>query len=172
LLIANRLLKARESAGLSLKDVNQKTGISTGNISCWENGKYLPGANALVSLSKLYNVTIDWILKGDEAFFDKNLMKDIFEDLLKNKQEWVLIEAIAALSKNEIVEYALKSYLAEQQDDPVLRKMIQYLKITWYTGDEKIKNWLEIQFQKCFPDYLEELQKKSFEYEDGTTKLA
>jgi transcriptional regulator with XRE-family HTH domain len=68
LLIAQRLREARQKAGLSVHDINQITGISTGNISGWEKGKYLPGANALISLSKLYNVATDWILKGEEVF--------------------------------------------------------------------------------------------------------
>jgi transcriptional regulator with XRE-family HTH domain len=65
LLIARRLLEARNRTGMTMNEVRQKTGISTGNISCWEHGKYMPGATALISLSNLYNVTIDWILKGD-----------------------------------------------------------------------------------------------------------
>jgi transcriptional regulator with XRE-family HTH domain len=44
--------------------------------------------------------------------------------------------------------------------DNVNNHEIEYLRMAWNCGDAKMKNWLEIQFQKCFPDYLEQLQKK------------
>jgi transcriptional regulator with XRE-family HTH domain len=88
---------------LSVHDVKDKTGISVGNLSALETGKNLPSAKALISLSGLYNVTTDWILKGE-----------------------------------------IKS---GEQDDPTLKEMIECLKIMWVNSDEKMKNWLEIQFQ-------------------------
>jgi transcriptional regulator with XRE-family HTH domain len=135
-----------------LRDVERETGISVGNISGWENGKNLPSAKALLKLAKLYNISIDWILRGEEAFSDQNLVKDIFACSVKNKYEWVLIEAIAALAKKETAQFAFQAYLAEQ-DDPIIKGMIKYLKTTWDCGDEKTRNWLEIQFQQSFPKY-------------------
>jgi hypothetical protein len=64
----------------------------------------LPSTKALISLSKLYGVSTDWILKGEE----------------EEKAE---------------------------QIDPVLIEMIDSLKTVWNGGDEKIKIWLEVQFQ-------------------------
>jgi transcriptional regulator with XRE-family HTH domain len=152
LLISKRLLKAREKTGLSVRDVGRATGLSAGNISALEKGRYLPSSKALILLSKCYNVTADWILKGYEAFYDQQVMQDIMAHLIHDKQEWVLIKAIASLSKRETTKYALQSYMAEQ-DDPALKEMIAFLKTTWDCGDEKTKHWLEIQFQQCFPQY-------------------
>jgi transcriptional regulator with XRE-family HTH domain len=95
---------ARKKVGLSAHDVKRKTGISAGNISGLETGRYLPSTKALISLSKLYGVSTDWILKGEE----------------EEKAE---------------------------QIDPVLIEMIDSLKTVWNGGDEKIKIWLEVQFQ-------------------------
>lgn len=50
---------------LSLKDVKEMTGLSTGNLSELENDKFAPSANALISLRKVFNVHIDWILTGE-----------------------------------------------------------------------------------------------------------
>jgi transcriptional regulator with XRE-family HTH domain len=134
-----------------------------------------PSIDYLTKVAQKFNVSIDWLLLGKENVnnqdiniiqsilentqYAKNFVKELMAKLIEEKQEWVLIEAIAALSKNEEVESAFKSYLAEPQDDPKLSEMIKYLISTWYYGDEKVKNWLEIQFQKCFPDCREELQK-------------
>jgi transcriptional regulator with XRE-family HTH domain len=145
-----------------------------------------PSLDYLTKVALKFNVSSDWLLLGKDNVINqdnimqtiltnteyaKGFVKELMEKLIEEKQEWVLIEAVAALSKNEAIEFAFKSYIAEQQDDPILRDIIKYLKMTWYMGDDKIKNWLEIQFQKCFPDYLEELQKNDYE-EDSTTQLA
>lgn len=169
-------------------DFAKLLGINRSYVSQVETNEIKPSIEYLTKVAQRFNVSIDWLLLGKDNVTNqdnsviqsvlednehaKKFVKELMERLIEEKQEWVLIEAIAALSKNEMVEYALKSYLVEQQDDLILRRIIQYLRITWYGGNDKIKSWLEIQFQKCFPDYLEELQKKSFEYEDGTTKLA
>jgi transcriptional regulator with XRE-family HTH domain len=114
-----------------------------------------PSIDYLTKVAQKFNVSIDWLLL------------ELIEKLLEEKQEWVLLEAIATLSKNKMID-DLQSYIAEQPDDPVLNEMIKYLKSVWYRSDEKMKNWLEIQFQKCFPDYLDELQKKLYDFQDDT----
>ena len=65
--LANRLKNARISKGLTILDVSTKTGISTGNLSELENAKHDPSAKALVLLSELYEVSVDWLLKGEYA---------------------------------------------------------------------------------------------------------
>lgn len=63
--IGSRLKAIRELNNLTIPQVSKKTGISTGNISIIENDKTKPSADALIKLSKLYNVTTDWILFGE-----------------------------------------------------------------------------------------------------------
>lgn len=73
--------------------------MSKGNISSWENAKFFPGSWALVQLSELYGVSIDWILKGEaanekehpetqkvEAVFDPDLkmMIDVLKELMES----------------------------------------------------------------------------------------
>lgn len=95
--IAARLKQARNNKSLSTAEVSKNTGLSSGNISSWENGKFLPSATALALLSDQYDVTVDWILKGItikldeqpqnqkvEAIFDPDLkeMIDVLETLM------------------------------------------------------------------------------------------
>lgn len=170
--ISNRLKNARIAKGLKIRQVEELTGLKNGNISCWENGKYLPSALALASLSNVYGVSVDWILKGEEVLYEKDFIKNAIEKLMNDNQEWVLIEAIAALSKNEEVRFAFKHYVEEVQDGPVLKDMIEYLRLVWNGKDKDMQTWLKVQFQKCFPDYQEELQKNSYPFEDSATKGA
>jgi transcriptional regulator with XRE-family HTH domain len=62
--IGKRLHVAREKAKLTIPEVSEKSNISIGNLSKLENDVNKPSANALISLSNIYEVSIDWILKG------------------------------------------------------------------------------------------------------------
>jgi transcriptional regulator with XRE-family HTH domain len=104
--IAERLKEARTKAGLSLPEVYEKTGISTGNLSELEKGKHDPSAKALVLFSEIYNVSVDWILKGETAAkFDKpsgssniefkGFLKSIDETWEKADEEtrgWIIVQ--------------------------------------------------------------------------------
>jgi transcriptional regulator with XRE-family HTH domain len=78
--IAERLKEARTRAKLSLPEVNEKTGISTGNLSELEKGKHDPSAKALVLFSEIYHVSIDWLLTG-KTFEDGNKSLDSANEL-------------------------------------------------------------------------------------------
>lgn len=62
--VAYRLKSARTKTGLNISEVAQQTGLSVGNLSELENGKYLPSTKSLILLSDIYKVSIDWIVKG------------------------------------------------------------------------------------------------------------
>jgi transcriptional regulator with XRE-family HTH domain len=62
--IGKRLRAAREKAKLTIPEVSEKSNISVGNLSKLENDINKPSANALIALSNIYNISIDWILKG------------------------------------------------------------------------------------------------------------
>lgn len=64
--IGERLKEARLSNKLTMSDVEKITNITKGNISSFENNRFKPSAEPLVLLSKLYNVSIDWILTGND----------------------------------------------------------------------------------------------------------
>jgi transcriptional regulator with XRE-family HTH domain len=63
--ISSRLKQIRHRLELTPNQIFQRTGISTGNLSELENGKYPPSAKTLILLSELYGISIDWILKGE-----------------------------------------------------------------------------------------------------------
>lgn len=63
--IGKRIRFARKKNSLTLTDIKKLTGLSTGNLSELENDKFMPSANALIALRKILNVSIDWILTGE-----------------------------------------------------------------------------------------------------------
>ena len=62
--IGARLKLARKGKRLTIPQVSALTGIAQGNLSVMENDKTKPSADALIKLSDLYEVSVDWILKG------------------------------------------------------------------------------------------------------------
>lgn len=157
---------------ITQKAIAEEFGVQRSYIANIETGRTQPSLEYLLFNATKFDVPMDWIIRGKEVFYNKNFMKDIIEKLIKDKQEWVLIEAIAALSKNEEIEFACKTYMEEQRYDPVLQDMWDYLRLVWYDAENTMekRGWLKIQFQKCFPDYLEELQKKRLYFEEDATK--
>jgi transcriptional regulator with XRE-family HTH domain len=71
--IGQRLRALRVAHNLTIPDVNQKTGISKGNLSAIETDKNNPSANALMQLAVLYGVTTDWILFGEKINLEKGI---------------------------------------------------------------------------------------------------
>lgn len=59
-------LEKRQAAGLSQYDVAKALGVHQTAISLWENGKTAPRASLLPKLAKLYNCTIDELLREED----------------------------------------------------------------------------------------------------------
>jgi len=55
-MIASKLREARERAGLSLEQVEHRTGIDNSNLHKYESGKVFPSDTTLNLLSALYGI--------------------------------------------------------------------------------------------------------------------
>ncbi|MBO5230103.1 MAG: transcriptional regulator [Clostridia bacterium] len=60
----DRLLRLRQSQSMSRQSLNAATGISLSRIEHLENGD-LPKTDELLALSEFFDVTVDFILKGE-----------------------------------------------------------------------------------------------------------
>lgn len=70
--IGQRIKQRRTELNITQTQVREKTGISSGNLSGMENGKYLPSTAALLELSKILDCSIDWILTGKSQISENN----------------------------------------------------------------------------------------------------
>ena len=59
---SERLKELRQEYGLSQMDLSQKTGLSQSAIAKWELNKTEPTASALITLSKFFNESVDFLL--------------------------------------------------------------------------------------------------------------
>lgn len=86
--IGTRIKQRRNDLGLKQLQIKDETGISSGNLSDIENGKKLPSTPALISLSKILNCSVDWILTGEAPNSENAVLSDEREEeLLKNFRE-------------------------------------------------------------------------------------
>ena len=71
--IGERLKKWRKDNGLSTSEIAEKTGLSSGGLSEYENDKKLIGSKTLLTLYEIYKIDINWILTGerDDTLLDE-----------------------------------------------------------------------------------------------------
>lgn len=59
-----RFLRAREAAGLSVKDVASRLSVNIATVDGWQNDRSVPSARRLATLSGLVGVSLSWLLHG------------------------------------------------------------------------------------------------------------
>lgn len=96
--------------------------------------------------------TLENMLQNVMARFGKRAFKKaVFELLEIHEHDTDIID---------VTNYTRRSYDAE----PELKRMINILHALFAAGDEKLKGWAVIQFDRAFPaDMVEEVQKKQKE---------
>lgn len=60
------LAYARRRAGLLQRQVAEALGVSMGTVAMWDTGRNKPRADMLPRIAKLYNCTVDELLREDE----------------------------------------------------------------------------------------------------------
>lgn len=83
-MIGQRIKNRRKELKITQTQIQQETSISSGNLSCIENGKYLPSAIALLELSKILDCSIDWILTGESSISENQTILETREETLLN----------------------------------------------------------------------------------------
>lgn len=87
--ISEQLREARKQTNLTQADVAAAIHVSRQTVSNWETGKFYPDIMSVVALSDLYGVSLDVLLKGDDA-----LMKHLEDSTNTVKVNRQLIWAI------------------------------------------------------------------------------
>ncbi len=82
--ISEKLKQARLNANMTQEAVAEHVGVSRQTISNWENGKSYPDISSVISLSDLYGLTLDALLKGDKDMI--NHLKESTDVVKSNKQ--------------------------------------------------------------------------------------
>ena len=64
--IADRILMLRKSKGMSQEQLAEAVGVSRQAVSKWESEQASPDPEKIITLSEIFGVTTDYLLKGVE----------------------------------------------------------------------------------------------------------
>lgn len=64
--LIEKLVELRRRVGFSQEELADRLGVSRQTVSKWESGQGLPNADNLRLLSRLYSVSIDWLLSNED----------------------------------------------------------------------------------------------------------
>ena len=95
--IGNKLQRARTNANLTQEQVAEKLGISRQTLSNWENEKTYPDIISVVTLSDLYHVSLDYLLKDKEENTMTNYLDYLEEstNTVKSRIKWAEFLVVA-----------------------------------------------------------------------------
>ena len=115
----DKLLDLRKKAGLSQEELGNKLDISRQTVSKWEMGKSTPELDKLVSLSEIFNVSLDELVK------DIEIPK---EPLIKKKKinKYVLLTIWVAFCI--FLAFLLYRYLSIRKFTSEYNKIIEHAK--------------------------------------------
>lgn len=65
--LGEKIKETRKKTGLSQEQLSEKLGISRSAVAKWETDKGFPDVDNLKALSRLFGVSIDYLLNNDES---------------------------------------------------------------------------------------------------------
>ena len=71
-----RIAAKRKELGLSQEALGEKLGVSRQSIYKWESDTSLPEIEKLISLSRLFSVSVGWLLGVEEVSEHQELLID------------------------------------------------------------------------------------------------
>ena len=69
--LSDKIYYLRKRTGMSQEELAEAIGVSRQAVSKWETGDASPDINKLLALSKVFNVTTDWLLSNEDPYEDK-----------------------------------------------------------------------------------------------------
>jgi transcriptional regulator with XRE-family HTH domain len=121
--IANRLQKLRKQNNLSQEELAAKIGVSRQAVSKWERAEASPDTDNLLLLAKLYNVSLDEMLRTEESIMNLNFgfrneeqneeqEKPVSKGISLKKEDYIRKEAPAVQEFTDIEIYPQKPSVA------------------------------------------------------------
>lgn len=110
----DKLKKLRLESGLKQKELGEKLGLSASAIGMYEQGRRDPDNETLMELSKIFDVSVDYLL-GNEATKNKCLDNKNENPIFENaqdamafilKQPSIMAYGVPDLTDEEIIEFA------------------------------------------------------------------
>ena len=65
MILADKIMELRKKAGWSQEELAAQLGVSRQSVSKWEGAQSVPDMEKIVQLSRLFDVTTDYLLKDE-----------------------------------------------------------------------------------------------------------
>ncbi|MEX1376310.1 MAG: helix-turn-helix transcriptional regulator [Eubacteriales bacterium] len=105
--VANKLVKLRKSHGFSQEDLAEQLGVSRQAVSKWERAEASPDTENLITLSKIYSISIDDILDAEIEIANSTEVSRKTGKQMTDKQEaWAAIGSMIA-----VISFMLTGFL-------------------------------------------------------------
>lgn len=87
MLIGKKIRDGRLKIGLSQEDLAEKLDTTRQTISSWENGKTYPGIQTITSLSDIFNITVESLIREDVEIMRNTLSDSEKDDRIKRNKD-------------------------------------------------------------------------------------
>ena len=115
--IGNKITKLRKGLNLTQSELADSLYVTPQAVSKWEKGKSVPSIEVLIELTKLFNISIDFILD------DTEILEDDYKSIFKYySRAAALNKFINSQSPNEDVQKIF--YLLESSERELIINMI------------------------------------------------
>lgn len=94
MILADKIIQLRKKNSWSQEELAELMGVSRQAVCKWEGAQSIPDINRLIQLSKLFNVSIDYLLKDEieEVIYNTDVVHDESVTEEKNLKRYVSME--------------------------------------------------------------------------------
>lgn len=96
--VVDRLNLLQENSGMNQKDLAKAIGLSLSIFTIWNKGNAKPGLKQLVKVAQYFNVSLDWLVFGDDA--PSNDLENVIKLDFSSQSEKELIDKFRELPDN------------------------------------------------------------------------
>jgi transcriptional regulator with XRE-family HTH domain len=127
--LSDKLIALRKENGWSQEDFAEKVDVSRQAISRWENGTALPDAQNLLRISKLFNVSADYLLNDD--YEDEigppagEKIEEKAKSSVRKKKHWYLIPITCLIVISGCAVMQVVKSMNEVHTHPQLSRVIE-----------------------------------------------
>lgn len=119
--VGKRIKNRRKELGITQLQIQKQTSISSGNLSCIENDKYLPSSVALLELSKILECSMEWILTGESSGTNSNISKKNLD--IEDNLEIKLIDLFRNMSEEDKIELISIAQIKVEKQNKKMAKL-------------------------------------------------
>ncbi len=152
-MIGERLLRARKAAGLSLRALAERVGVSQTAISKYEKGELMPSSGQLLKLAKALGVRTEYFLRSTTLHLDgveyrkrastpQKFLDQITVDVTDQAERW--IELLDLYPQPPIPKFTLPDGLPKEvAGDAQIEAVAELVRDQWALGANPIPDLID-----------------------------